>query len=233
MNDGMRQGRYGFVNLIRRNVRLELERIFKEKGIYVDTDGDGKNDYLYGSGYDNNALLFSKKVDEITMYLASLLPKEILTGEKIDLNALTDKNYWLDLEYDDTGNLILPDDLDAHNKGLAKRMEYARGLYIVLMTIIYEDLNAELCHPYSEYDSGTGSMVESNLKNYFEDSFDLSVLQDQLGKDNKKTELLGRELIATRLAQWCVNVVDFSDPDATMTPFFFDPTPFDLSLIHI
>ncbi|MGN0910286.1 MAG: hypothetical protein ACI4NV_02560 [Thermoguttaceae bacterium] len=227
MNGDMRQGRYGFVNLIRRNVRLELERIFKEKGIYDDTDGDGKNDYLYGSGYGNNALLFSKKVDEITMYLASLLPKEILTGEKIDLNALTDKNYWLDLEYDDSGNLVLPDDLDAHNKGLAKRMEYARGLYIVLMTLIYEDLNAELCHPYSGYDSETGSIVESNLKNYFEDSFDLSVLQDQLGKDNDKTELLGRELIATRLAQWCVNVVDFSDPDATMTPFFFDPTPFD------
>lgn len=207
MNDGMRQGRYGFVNLIRRNVRLELERIFKEKGISDDPD--------------------PKKVDEITMYLASLLPKEILTGEKIDLNALTDKNYWLDLEYDDTGNLILPDDLDAHNKGLAKRMEYARGLYIVLMTLIYEDLNAELCHPYLEYDSDAGSMVESNLKNYFEDSFDLSALQDELGKDNDKTTLLGRELIATRLAQWCVNVVDFSDPDATMTPFFFDPTPFD------
>lgn len=227
MNDDKRQGRYGFVNLIRRNVRLELERIFKEKGIYDDTDGDGKNDYLYGSGYDNNALLFSKKVDEITMYLASLLPKEILTGEKIDLNALTDKNYWLDLDYDGARNLVIPNNLGAHNKGLAKRMEYARGLYIVLMTLIYEDLNAELCHPYSEYDSGTSSMVESNLKNYFEDSFDLSVLQDQLGKDNDKTELLGRELIATRLAQWCVNVIDFSDPDATMTPFFFDPTPFD------
>lgn len=216
MKGDRRQGRYGFVNLIRRNVRLELERIFKGKGLY---------DSLYG--FDENQTVFSKKVEDITMYLASLLPKEILAGEKIDLNALTDKNYWLDVDYDASGNLVRPDDLAVHNKGLAKRMEYARGLYIVLMTLIYEDMNAELCHPLSGEVDDEDNSVSSNLKNYFEDSFDLSVLQDQLGKDNENTTLLGRELIATRLAQWCVNVVDFSDPDATMTPFFFDPTPFD------
>ena len=32
---------------------------------------------------------------------------------------------------------------------------------------------------------------------------------------------------ARRLAQWAVNVVDYRDPDAIMTRFVFDPTPFD------
>ena len=33
--------------------------------------------------------------------------------------------------------------------------------------------------------------------------------------------------VARRVAQWAVNVVDFRDPDAAMTPFEFDPRPFD------
>ncbi|MBR6480415.1 MAG: hypothetical protein IKT12_01815, partial [Thermoguttaceae bacterium] len=44
--------------------------------------------------------------------------------------------------------------------------------------------------------------------------------------DEKKARLAA-ELTANRIAQYCVNLVDFSDPDATMTPFFYDPNPFD------
>ena len=35
------------------------------------------------------------------------------------------------------------------------------------------------------------------------------------------------KLIASRIAQYCINLVDFSDPDATINPFFYDPNPFD------
>ena len=34
-------------------------------------------------------------------------------------------------------------------------------------------------------------------------------------------------LTARRIAQWAINAVDFSDPDAIMTPFEFDLEPFD------
>ncbi len=36
-----------------------------------------------------------------------------------------------------------------------------------------------------------------------------------------------RRIMARRIAQWAVNVVDFRDPDAVMTPFEFDLDPFD------
>lgn len=36
-----------------------------------------------------------------------------------------------------------------------------------------------------------------------------------------------RELTARRIAQWCVNVVDFRDSDGIMTPFEYDVDPFD------
>ncbi len=36
-----------------------------------------------------------------------------------------------------------------------------------------------------------------------------------------------RELTARRIAQWCVNVVDFMDRDSIMTPFEYDVNPFN------
>ncbi len=233
LEDGeYRAGHFGFVDLIRRCVRCELYRVFKQKDIYqagVDADGveiPGSNVYLE-TGV--NADLFNAKVEEITAYLATLLPREIMAGEKIDLNALSQKNYWLDVTYDSNGNLIASansDDDGLHNVGLVKRMEYARGLYLVMMTLLYEDMNAKDLYPSddaegAEGEGAEGEDVEKKLADYVEGSFDL------LKYKKEAKGLMARELTATRIAQWCINVVDFSDPDATMTPFYFDPTPFD------
>ncbi len=242
----IRYGNYGFIDLIRRNVRSELERVFEVKDICdYPTDSEGNvvdkktNNYLYGN--DARRAVFNKKVDEITAYLASMLPKEILAGEKIDLNALSQKNYWLDLDYnyfyedapysDHYVREYVQADRNMHNIGLVKRMEYARGLYIVVMTLLYEDMNGHRIHDpndtliteYTDEDGVSHTDESGKLSDYIEGSFDLLSFKD----DDKKKDLMGRELMATRIAQWCVNVVDFSDPDATMTPFFFDPTPFD------
>lgn len=222
--DEVRYGNYGFVDLIRRNVRAELRRVFETKGICkreTEQDGDGNDVEVPGTNLylddPNGSAVFERKVDEITAYLASMLPKEILAGEKIDLNALAQKNYWLDVDYDSSGNLVEADRA-LHNEGLVKRMEFARGLYLVVMTLLYDDMNAE-----EVYDPEGNLADEDKLHDYIEGSLDLLTFK---GNDKAKG-LVGRELMATRIAQWCVNVVDFSDPDATMTPFFFDPTPFD------
>ena len=225
---GYRGGAFGFENLIRRNVRAELQRVFKAKEIFADADGDGVNDYLQQSP---NYEVFEAKVDEIASYLIAMLPPEIAAGKKIDLNALARKNYWLDVEYNN-GNLVSSADVvgsETHNVGLVKRMEMARGLYLVVMTLLYEDMNAGTLYndglAYTEDTDGDGTPDAANpndmLHDYIEGSFDLLKFRG----DEKDS--VGRQLTATRIAQWCVNVVDFADPDATMTPFFFDPTPFD------
>lgn len=224
-----RGGHFGFADLIRRCVSEELIRVFENKGICERED-------LEGPGAINSKA-FSSKVDEITAYLVSMLPPEIIAGEKIDLNALSQKNYWLDVDYDDSGDLVAAEDATGnrmiHNYGLVKRMERARGLYLVMMTLLYEDMNAKaLYDDGSDPAGGAGGAggadpddVEERLADYIEGSFDLLKFDD--GDAKKAKGLMGQELTATRIAQWCVNTIDFSDPDATMTPFFFDPTPFD------
>ncbi len=218
--DGVRYGSYGFVDLVRRNVESELKRVFEQKGI-CEFDEEGNNIYLEPFRVDgspnHNYPVFERKVEEITAYLAAMLPKEILNGEKIDLNALAQKNYWLDVYYNGD-NIVV--DRSKHNEGLVKRMEYARGLYLVVMTLLYEDMNARRLHDPTDQ--------SSKLSDYIEGSFDLLSFENLDDDENDTFKgIMARGLMATRIAQWCVNVVDFSDPDATMTPFFFDPTPFD------
>jgi len=238
LNEGeYRGGSFGFEDLIRRNVRAELERVFKAKGIYADDDpnygGDEINDYLQKSP---NKEAFEDKVEEIAAYLIAMLPPEIAAGKKIDLNALARKNYWLDVEYDSNGRLVASADVagsETHNVGLVKRMEMARGLYLVVMTLLFEDMNAGTLYnrelPFTEDTNGDGTpdAVDPGdlLHDYVEGSFDLLKFKADNRKDEK--DVVSRQLLASRIAQWCVNVVDFADPDATMTPFFFDPTPFD------
>ncbi|MBR4833872.1 MAG: hypothetical protein IKU86_06010, partial [Thermoguttaceae bacterium] len=229
-----RGGSFGFENLIRRNVRAELERVFFKKEIHPDPENGiaSDNAYLYTGA---NAQVFEDKVEEISSYLIAMLPPEIAAGKKIDLNALARKNYWLDVEYN-SGNLVSSADVagsETHNVGLVKRMEMARGLYLVVMTLLYEDMNAGTLYNDGLLDrDGDGVADDADgdgnpdaagdlLHDYVEGSFDLLKFRG----DEK--DLVGRQLTATRIAQWCVNVVDFADPDATMTPFFFDPTPFD------
>ncbi len=226
-----RGGSFGFENLIRRNVRAELLRVFENKGIDVDWMTSGPS-----------YVVFEDKVDEISAYLIAMLPPEIAAGKKIDLNALARKNYWLDVEYN-SGNLVSSADVagsETHNVGLVKRMEMARGLYLVVMTLLFEDMNAGTLYadyneaaldsngdgtPDDEDGNGVPDNAEKVLHDYIEGSFDL--LKFDGGPREAEKGVVSRQLIATRIAQWCVNVVDFADPDATMTPFFFDPTPFD------
>ena len=251
LEDGeYRNGSFGFENLIRRNVRAELLRVFKNKGVDVDW-------MTSGASYD----MFEIKVEEIASYLIAMLPPEIAAGKKIDLNALARKNYWNDVEYDDeVGDFVSSfdaeyatvmvdgaqhyrrraDGSDNHNVGLVKRMEMARGLYLVVMTLLYEDMNAGTLYagyneatldpdgdgtPDDEDGNGFPDHAEDVLRDYVEGSFDLLKFDGVTRMDAKG--VVSRQLIATRIAQWCVNAVDFADPDATMTPFFFDPTPFD------
>lgn len=186
----------------------------------------------YSSGRKNK-----NAVDAITDQLFSMLPLDIREGRRLDLNALSHKACWIDSVYQDQGNgtyVRTKSDGDVddvtreefeyyHQLGLAERMKFARGLYVLLMVLTYEDRNAETVHDFYDNDP-SAPLSEYTYEDYLEGYLEPESSESESERGNKE---LAAELMANRLAQYCINLVDFSDPDATMTPFFYDPNPFD------
>ncbi len=208
-------GSYGIVSLIRSCVLAEFNR----KGLFLKDDSNK---------------CIENKVDKITLYLVSLLPEEIQAGRKIDLNKLTKSSYWYDVYATNDTNIpsgFTNDKTNAnylkqHNYGLVKKMEFARGLYILMMALTYQNRNAGLQTKPNDIDPNKplyNDYIENSWSSI--DEFMESIGMDK-SKDEEKKELRD-ELTANRIAQWCVNVIDFSDSDATMTPFYYDSNPFD------
>ena len=84
---------------------------------------------------------------------------------------------------------------------ISDRQIYARHLYCLMMALID--------HPHALGGTEYGFRFTMNA-----------------GGSGARTAA-NRELTARRIAQWCVNVVDFRDADSTMTGFEFDIDPFD------
>ncbi|MCL2303914.1 MAG: hypothetical protein FWC43_01070 [Planctomycetaceae bacterium] len=124
--------------------------------------------------------------------LAAMLPEQIRNGEKLDINLLTQKESWVNPT----------DDPAVHLEGLRERADLARGIYILLMAMSYDQLYGA-----------------NGAAPYFEPS---------LAQESRLTQgsELARQVMATRLAQYAVNLIDFADADATMTPMIFDVDPF-------
>jgi hypothetical protein len=86
---------------------------------------------------------------------------------------------------------------------LDPRSVYARHLYCMMMLLVEDGYR----QPFIEQSEETAIRTES---------------QSTYGDDR-----LLKEITAQRIAQWAVNVVDFRDSDAIMTPFEYDINPFD------
>ena len=219
-----------------------------ETGISAESE-EGKvqfRAYLRNQIEDDIAAFKSGALEKITDQLFAILPRDIQEGRRLDLNALSRKASWIDSAYEDQGDGTYVKTLPAgtvddatkeeyeyyHQLGLAERMKFARGLYVLLMALTYEDRNAETTAAFYDNDPDARLADERTYKDYLEgcDKPYIDKLAATEGSaetaDEKKARLTG-ELTANRLAQYCVNLVDFSDPDATMTPFFYDPNPFD------
>lgn len=188
----------------------------------------------------------SGALDRITNQLFALLPKDIQEGRRLDLNALSRKACWLDSVYEESPDgkkLVKTKSANPgteeeeefeyyHRLGMVERMKFARGLYVLLMTLTYEDRNAETVAKFYDGDPDDRLTDDNSYKDYLEgcDKKYLSGLKarEDYSEDEDQTKSrVAAELAANRIAQYCVNLVDFTDPDAAMTPFFYDPNPFD------
>lgn len=224
---------------------------FGNEDALLPTDDEAKRDirrYIRENVEKILELDFGHKIDRLTDQLYYLLPDDLRAGRRLDLNALSHKAGWLDAVYDkdnsdnddstlvltfnpnlpngDSGHLSRSAFEAAHGRGLVERMKFARGLYLLLMILSYEDRNAKTVADFYDID---GTLAEADPDyaakyNDYLEGFDYDFLQS-LAEEERDGR--SAELIANRIAQYCVNFVDFTDPDATMTPFFYDPNPFD------
>ncbi|MCL2119544.1 MAG: hypothetical protein FWH27_14095 [Planctomycetaceae bacterium] len=153
-----------------------------------------------------------EQINNITLQLIEYLPEEIRQGGKINLNKLVeDPTMFLSAD--------LAEDFPAdYDIALYARMKMARGIYIILMALSYDKLYGVLP------DGAGGYVVEPYIEPSFMKATKIAALKSA---DELEFYRVCRELAATRLAQWAVNVVDFTDVDAIMTPFIFDVNPFD------
>ncbi len=156
-------------------------------------------------------------IDTLNTRLRQLLPFELFHGQKMDVNRL-----WGD-GVDNNGNGVVDEPGEslnsiwsgisgfngtnpnfANNDPLfgeaAARQIFARQLYCMMLLMV--DLDVQ----------GTSAATRNFVQ----------PLQE-VGLSTSRQ----RFLTARRIAQWAVNVVDFRDPDAIMTPFLFDVNPYD------
>ncbi|MCE9604733.1 MAG: hypothetical protein K8U03_07495 [Planctomycetia bacterium] len=104
--------------------------------------------------------------------------------------------------------------------GEEARQQYAKELYCLMMLLVDQNYVEPL--PTSVNSLGSGPGAESDTVGRLPTLKEPNKVFPGL-PDNKKTQ---RWLFARKIAQWAVNVVDFRDRDAIMTPFEFDVDPF-------
>ncbi len=158
--------------------------------------------------------------------LISILPEEIRNGEKIDLNKLTTRPSWIDPASDSTLTAVQQDAL--RRQGLRERADLARGIYLFLMVLSYEQLygvdDVVFDGTSLAFSSvATGATGSRHAAPYVEPAM---LQESRLNGSGSTAVELRRQVMATRLAQYAVNLIDYADADATMTPMVFDIDPF-------
>ena len=165
----------------------------------------GLYDLIYGCAVKSGAA----DPDTVALQLINFLPDEIKQGGKVNLNKLVE---------DPT--MFLSNSMNAaeYENALYERMKMARGIYIILTALSYDKL-------YGVWNGGD-CIVEPYIEPSFLQAEKIKDLYDNPSTRNEAFRVC-RELATTRLAQWAINVVEFTDTDAVMTPFVFDVDPFD------
>ena len=169
--------------------------------------------------------------------LMDMLPEQIRNGEKLDLNLLTQTGAWNNFDVP----IIIGDgsttiESTNHLNGLRERADLARGIYILLMAMSYEQLYGvdDLLFFSGGLQLSSTQSTDRAGYSYADPYFEPSLAQEERldwpNETNPQKRLeameLARQVMASRLAQYAVNLIDYADPDATMTPMIFDVDPF-------
>lgn len=161
----------------------------------------------FGNGYDDNN---NGVVDE---------PREWTAGGA--LNGSIYEAFVFDGNRDGNYNAVIDEEA---------RQQFAKELYCLMMLLIDQNYVQPLPTSVSATSTNTGTYLAGAEASVTYTSSD--PLYPYITAPNPVTgasvaqEKMRRWLTARRMAQWAVNVVDFRDRDAIMTPFEFDADPF-------
>ena len=231
-------GQFGIYSLVYKCVEDQYIRACNKGGTaanmrIVDNQTGQASDVTLGDYISQKPLVRSRQtlskdleptISQIALKIVNQLPEEIRNGQRLDLNKLAKKMSWVDHSTP-----------QAHIQGLKGRADLARGIYLLLMVLSYEQL-------YGIDDAvsnaqGTALVMSSaqnnpNLFPRFAPAYIEPALQqeERLQGTGEKAAELRRQVMATRLAQYAINIIEFIDPDATSTPMVFDIDPFAIVL---
>ncbi|UUO05256.1 hypothetical protein M4951_17970 [Blastopirellula sp. J2-11] len=163
--------------------------------------------------------------DQVQQIVRSTIPFEVLRGEPMDVNRLF--------------NTPLITAGDAYNKDITlPNLDTYTPHYVNDYDIDYFDSGDGRNRPLKVFNGADTQFAPTFAKQlYARHLFCLALLLHDAGYDfplfEAPTETAAlsaddkRELTVRRIAQWAINVVDFRDNDAIMTPFEYDVNPWD------
>ncbi|MCA9171322.1 MAG: hypothetical protein KDB23_26810, partial [Planctomycetales bacterium] len=156
----------------------------------------------------------------LTLQLSLLLSPEIREGKKFDINRLIGNGI------DDDGDLIVDEPTESLNTTTGKVEEAVwPGTAFETRPVQFGGIDPNFEDATRGIDNSSNPIFSRQLLARY-----LYCLAYLAMDDNFEIEVASgdaKEITARRLAQWAINVVDFRDPDAIMTPFEYDVDPFD------
>ncbi|RIL10399.1 hypothetical protein DCC79_08130 [bacterium] len=189
--------------------------------------------------------------DDVRFVLRRILAPELAEGRRFDVNRPLGNGR------DDNGNGVVDEPLlhdDANGDGNVAANEIAHETGTVWPNIQgataaatafsgapFPVVATEILPPNATFPGGVVGTVDHRAL-YARHLYALALTLtadpgfDPLAKGNRPGREDGRtgndardhdQLLARNLAQWAANVVDYRDPDNIMTPFEYDPDPFD------
>jgi len=155
--------------------------------------------------------------------LASMLPPEVIAGQRFDLNRPFGNGI------DDDGDYIVdePDEYSTNNEAppaSAANLPVSTNWQAQLGTTPFNlTNNIKLDGTAGNATATDAALARQQYAKY------LYILMMLFSDTNFQTEPGANqaEINARRIAQWAINVVDFRDPDSIMTQFEYDVNPFN------
>ncbi len=169
-----------------------------------------------------SSLTADQRNQQLEIQTRLMVPRELRSSQRMDLNRLFGNGK------DDDGNGVVDEPAEL----LLAQPMWQHPAFPQFSTLLQSQGRFAMDDPHYAEDAPANNTTNGNFSRqvFARQLYCLAMLvmdNNFYVPSNVTAEADRRELTARRIAQWAVNVVDFRDPDAAMTPFEYDVNPFD------